>query len=183
VIDSEPRATFGGMRSTLLALLGCVISLAACASSTDGDDAAHAGVMAELNQMPEVTIDDENGTEVRVFVDMTHYGGPDAESLEIVSASLGLDLEHYADIELSIPADHPQFAGLADGEEFNFELRGSIPDTHDDWGLCADAQAEDANELRVTVNLLFLVTPGANDEEDEFEFESRAVELHCSFTG
>jgi hypothetical protein len=169
------------MRTPLLTLLGCVIALAACSGDSD-DVAAHPGVEAQLEQMPQVTIDDELGTDVRVFVDMAHYGGPDAEQLEIVSASLGLDLEHYADLELSIPADHPQFTGIADGQEFNFELRGSIPNNHDDWGLCADAQAEDDDELRVTVNLVLRVTPGANDDIDEFEFESQAVELHCSFT-
>lgn len=173
------------MRSPLLALLACALflPLAACGSSTDDDGgAAHIGVVTEINQMPEVTIDDELGTSVRVFVDMEHMGGPDAETLEVVSASLGLDLEHYADIELAIPEDHPQFAGLADGEELSFELRGSIPDNSDDWGLCADGQAEDADELRVTLNLLLRVTPGANDDADELEFESLAVTLHCTFT-
>jgi hypothetical protein len=157
--------------------------LLACSSSDTNDGAANAGVMAELDPMPEVTIDDELGTEVRIFVDMEHFGGPDAETLEVVSASLGLDLAHYADLELAIPDDHPQFSGLADGEQFNFELRGSIPDNHDDWGLCADPQSDHADELRVTVNLVLRVTPGANDDADEFEFESRAVTLHCSFTG
>jgi hypothetical protein len=172
------------MRFPLLAFLGCVISLSACATSPDMDEgAAHAGVDLDIEQMPQVTIDDEFGTEVRVFIDLAHYGGPDAENLEVVSASLGLDLEHYADIELAIPEDHPQFPGLADGEEFSFELRGSIPDSHDDWGLCADAQAEDADELRVTVNFVLRVTPGANDDEDEYEYESMAVALGCSYTG
>lgn len=173
------------MRFPLLASLGCVISLSACASlDPDMDDgAAHPGVITQLEQMPDVTIDDELGTDVRVFVDMTHYGGPDAENLEIVSASLRLDLEHYADIELAIPADHPQFTGLADGEELSFELRGSIPDNHDEWGLCADVENVDDDELRVSLSLVLRVTPGANDDEDEFEFESQAVALHCSHTG
>lgn len=175
------------MRFPLLALLGFVTSLplTACGDSIpDGDDgAAHIGVITKIEQMPEVTIDDELGTEVRVFVDMEHYGGPDAESLEIVSAALKLDLEHYADLELSIPDDHPQFPGLADGDQFGFQLRGRIADNHQDWGLCADPQGEDADELRVSLDLLLRVTPGANDEADEFEFESLAVALHCSHTG
>jgi hypothetical protein len=114
---------------------------------------------------------------------MTHFGGPDAETLEIVSASLTLDLEHYADIELAIPADHPQFTGLPDGDSFDFQLSGYIPDNHDDWGLCGDVQAEDEDELRVGLSLVLRVTPGANDDADEFEFEAMAVELGCSHTG
>lgn len=175
------------MRSPLLTLLCLVISLplAACAEPGDSNDdgAAHPGIMADIEPMPEVMIDDEFGTDVRVFVKMEHFGGPDAENLEIVSAALKLDLEHYADIELAIPEDHPPFAGLADGEELSFQLRGSIPDNHDDWGLCMDAQAEDADELRVTLDLVLHVTPGANDGEDEFEYESLAVDLGCVFTG
>jgi hypothetical protein len=172
------------MRFPSLVLLTCVISLSACASLSDDSDggAAHIGVMAELVQMPEVTIDDELGTQVRVFIDMKHFGGPDAEQLEVISASLRLDLEHYADIELAIPDDHPQFPGLADGEELSLELRGSIPDNHDDWGLCGDPQATDDDELRVGLSLVFHLTPGANDSEDEFEWESQAVTLHCTHT-
>ena len=93
-----------------------------------------------------------------------------------VERSAGVDL-----IESPVPISVYVY-GIADGEAFDFELRGSIPDSHEDWGLCADAQSEDADEQRVTVNLVLRVTPGANDDEDELEFESRAVVLHCSFT-
>ena len=172
------------MRFPLPTLLTCVIALSACSSSGDTDDgAAHAGVDVDIEQMPEVMIDDEFGTEVRVFLDMAHYGGPDAENLEVLSASLRLDLEHYADIELAIPEDHPPFSGLADGEELSLELRGTIPDGHEDWGLCGDPQAEEDDGLRVSLDLVFHLTPGANDSEDEFEYEAMAVELHCSHTG
>jgi hypothetical protein len=135
--------------------------------------------------MPDVTIwdDDGSGTEVSVRVNLDHMGGPDAETLEVVSASLGLDLMPYADIELAIPADHPQFSGLADGESFEFTLVGSIPDTHTEWGLCSDPQQESADEQRVTLSLVLRVTPGANDGEDEFEFENMAVTLHCAHAG
>ncbi|MFO7566561.1 MAG: hypothetical protein R6X02_28215, partial [Enhygromyxa sp.] len=173
------------MRTPRLALLGFVISLplAACGDSIsdNGDDgAAHIGVVTKIEQMPQVMIDDEQGTNVRVFVDMEHYGGPDAETLEVVSASLKLDLEHYAELELAIPADHTPFPGLADGEQFSFELRGHIPDNHDDWGLCIGD--EEAEGQRVSLDLLLRVTPGANDEADEFEFESLAVSFGCSHT-
>ena len=175
------------LRLPLLALLCCAVCLpiTACGDSTALDDggAAHIGVVTEINDMPQVTIDDELGTDVRVFVHMDHMGGPDAQTFELVSASLGLDLEPYADIALAIPADHPPFTGLADGEQFDFELRGSIPDNGDDWGLCAGGGVEDVDGLRVTLDLVLKVTPGANDGEDEFVFESLAVDLGCSFTG
>ena len=160
--------------------------LFACGTSTmdDGGGAAHIGVIAEVD-MPDVTIwdDDGLGTEVSVSVNLEHMGGPAAETFEVVSASLGLDLEPYADIELAIPTDHPVFPGLDDGESFDFVLRGSLPDTHTDWGLCGDPQQESADELRVTLNLSLRVTPGANDDADDFEFESMAVALHCAHAG
>jgi hypothetical protein len=171
---------------TALGLVGALTLLtSACATedSTDGGGAAHIGVVAEVEGMPSVTIDDEAGTEVRVFVHLDHMGGPDAETFEVVSAGLRLDLEPYADIELAIPNDHPAFPGLANGEEFDLELRGSLPDTHTDWGLCMDPQAEDQDELRLSLDLELLITPGANDDADEYLFESMAVELHCSYTG
>jgi hypothetical protein len=174
------------MRFPLLTLLTCVIALSACQDDTTTDaegGAAHPGVEMEIDPMPEVNIDDELGTDVRAYVSMTHFGGPDAETLEIVSASLTLDLEHYADIELAIPADHPQFTGLADGDSFDFQLNGYIPDSHDEWGLCDDVQTEDEDELRVGLSVVLRVTPGANDDADEFEFEAMAVELGCSHTG
>jgi hypothetical protein len=175
--------------SPLLALFLTTLavpSLWGCATTPDdpGDDgAAHAGVTAEIEAEPEVNIDDEFGTDVRVFVHLEHFGGPDAESLEVVSAALRLDLEPYADLTLEIPGDHPQFAGLADGESFDFQLRGSLPDSHDDWGLCFDPQTEDQDGQRLSLDLVLRVTPGANDDEDVFVFESRAVTLGCSHTG
>jgi hypothetical protein len=174
------------MRSPWLALLLTLplLSITACATDDDDQgDAANIGVIAEIDAMPEVTIDDEFGTEVEVSVAFTHMGGPDAETLEIVSASLARDLEPYADIALAIPADHPQFDGLLDGDDFEFQLRGSIPATHDDWGLCADPESLDADGQRVSLNLVMRVTPGANDDASEFEFESLAVTLHCTHTG
>lgn len=172
------------MRSPAL-VLALALPLTACVGTYDhyGDDAAEVGIIATLEPMPDVTIDDEFGTDVRVFVDMHHHGGPTAETFEVVSASLNLDLEHHADIELAIPDEHTQFSTLADGEDFMFELRGHIDDNHDDWGLCADPQAEDDDELRVSLSVVLRVTPGANDDADEFEFESQAVTLHCSHTG
>ncbi|MFO7567198.1 MAG: hypothetical protein R6X02_31425, partial [Enhygromyxa sp.] len=65
--------------------------------------------------------------------------------------------------------------------QFSFELRGHIPDNHDDWGLCIGD--EEAEGQRVSLDLLLRVTPGANDEADEFEFESLAVSFGCSHTG
>lgn len=174
------------MRSPALVLASLLtLPLAACVGSYDdtGDDAAEVGIIATLEPMPDVTIDDEFGTDVRVFVDMHHHGGPTAETFEVVSASLNLDHEHYADIELAIPDDNTQFSTLASGEDFMFQLRGRIDDTHDDWGLCLDVDTEDADELRVSLSVVLRVTPGANDDADEFEFESQAVTLHCSHTG
>ncbi|WP_146157420.1 hypothetical protein [Enhygromyxa salina] len=173
------------MRSPRFALVCALTTLTACGDSTTTDEggAAHIGVVSEIEGMPQITIDDEVGTDVRVFMHMDHMGGPDAQTFEVVSASLQLDLEHYADIELAIPADHTQFTELLDGDEFDFELRGHIADNGDDWGLCASGGVEDTDGLRVTLSVLMRVTPGANDGEDEFEFESLAVELNCSFTG
>jgi hypothetical protein len=174
------------MRTTLLALLGSALALplAACGSvDSDDEGAAHIGVLAELETMPSVTIDDELGTDVRVFVHLDHSGGPDAETFEVVSASLKLDLEHYADIELAIPMDHPAFPGLVDGQSLDLELRGSIPDSHDDWGLCGDPETEDDDANRVSIEIMLRVTPGANSAENEYLFESQAVELTCSHTG
>src|SRR5690349_68042 len=117
--------------STNALVLTLTLLLPACGSSdNDGGDAANAGVSAEFETDPDVTIDDESGTEVRVFVHLEHYGGPDVETLEVVSAGLRLDLEPYADLELAIPEDHPPFAGLADGDSLDFELRGTLADTH-----------------------------------------------------
>ncbi|NJK32516.1 MAG: hypothetical protein HC927_08955 [Deltaproteobacteria bacterium] len=173
------------MRTPWLALLPCALALplAACGSLGVEDDAAQIGVVAELESQPDVTIDDEGGTSVRVFVNLDHMGGPTAETLEVVSASLRLDLEHYADIELAIPTDHPPFAGLSAGESLDFELRGTIPDNHDDWGLCSDPQSEEADGDRVSLDLVLRVTPGANDDADEFDLGPTAVVLHCSHTG
>jgi hypothetical protein len=171
----------------LLSLPGflTVALLLGCASSTDPDGgAAHSGVFAELETVPMIMIDDELGTDVRVFVHFEHQGGPDAETLEVVSASLRLDLEPYADLELAIPADHPPFPGLVDGESLDFELRGALPDSHDDWGLCLDGgQAAEADGQRVSLDLVLRVKPGANSDQNEFEFESQSVSLGCSFTG
>lgn len=170
-------------------LLTTTLLLACSACSSDPEDggeddgAAHIGVIAEIETEPMVMIDDEFGTDVRVFVHLEHMGGPDAETLEVVSAGLRLDLEAYADLELAIPEDHTQFSGLLDGDSFDFELRGSLPDTHDEWGLCLGGQLEDADSHRVSLDLVLRVTPGANDDADEFEFESRSVALGCSFTG
>lgn len=174
------------MRLSSIDLMACLALLCpACGGATmseGGDGAAHIGVVAELDQDPMVSIDDQLGTDVRVFVTMDHLGGPDAETLEVVSATLKLDLEPYADLALSIPAEHAQFPGLADGESFDFELRGALPDTHEDWGLCIGPDGEDVDELRLSLDLVLRVTPGANDGEDEFEFESRAVQLACTHT-
>lgn len=174
------------MRLSLLSLCAsfALMPLAACADAISaGDGAADIGVIATIDGAPEVMIDDEFGTDVRMWVDLAHMGGPDAETLEIVSASLHLDHEHYADIDLAIPADHPSFAGLADGEEFSFALRGHIPASHDDWTLCNDPETYDADEQRISLQLELRVTPGVNGEEDEFGFESLAVDLGCSHTG
>lgn len=174
------------MRYPLLAAFACAGSLSACSTlPIDTDDgAAHIGVDVDVPQAPKVTIDDEFGTDVRVFVNMVHHGGQDAETLEVVSASLNLDHQHYADIELAIPADHPQFPGLADGEQFSFQLVGHIPDNHDDWGLCSDQEAHEQDEQRLSLSLVLRVTPGANgDDSNQFEHESMAVELICSYTG
>lgn len=172
------------MRTPLLALLCCcALPLTACGVIDLDDGAAHIGVVAKLETMPTVAIDDELGTDVRVFIKLTHMGGPDAENLEVVSASLRLDLEPYADLELAIPADHPPFGGLVDGAELELELRGSIPDSHDDWGLCGDPETEEADSDRVSIDLVLRTTPGANDGEDLQTFESQAVQVNCTHTG
>jgi hypothetical protein len=168
-----------------LAITGCGGYLDDELEAGEGGDeaAAHMGVDVAITSPPSVSIDDEFGTEVRVFVELTHRGGPDAETFEFVSASLGLDLEPHADITLAIPTDHAPFAGLADGETDLLELRGSIPDNHTDWGLCSDPQGEAVDGARVTLDLEIHISPGANDELDAFVFESLAVELHCTHTG
>lgn len=166
--------------------LTCALALltSACAEATsDGGGAAHIGVVAEVESRPSVMIDDEFGTEIRVFVHLDHAGGPDAETFEVVAANLRLDQEPYADLELQIPADHMDFSGLADGEELDLELRGSLPDTHTDWGLCLSGQAEEEDEQRLSLDLELRITPGANSDADEHLFESMAVELGCSHTG
>jgi hypothetical protein len=158
--------------------------LCGCASSSDPDGGvANPGLIATLEMEPMVTIDDESGTDVRVFVRFDYFGGPDVETLEVVSAGLRLDREPYADLELAIPADHPPFPGIVDGETLEFELRGTLPDDHDDWGLCLDPQGTEVDELRVSLDLTLRVTPGANDADDELEFEAHAVTLICSYTG
>jgi hypothetical protein len=170
----------------LISLAGflTVALLTGCAPSSDPDGgAAHPGVFAELETEPMVMIDDESGTDVRVFVHFDHHGGPDAETLEVISAGLRLDLEPHVDLELAIPDDHPTFEGLADGEALDFELRGTLPDNHEAWGLCLDPDTEEADGQRLSLDLVLRVTPGANDDADEFEFESRAVTLACSHTG
>lgn len=165
--------------------LACALAFAGCGVSGDdsGEGAAHIGVEVELMSPPIVSIDDEFGTELRVSLELTHRGGPDAETFEFVSASLGLDLEPYADIVLAIPTDHSPFTGLSDGETRTIALRGSIPDTHTDWGLCSQPQGDQADGLRVTLDLELHISPGANDARDEVVFESLAVELHCTHTG
>jgi hypothetical protein len=172
------------LRSSTPVACFLTIMLSACAVTSDPDGgAAHPGVSAELETEPMVTIDDELGTDVRVFVHLDHYGGPDAETLEVVSAGLRLDLEPYADLELAIPEDHPAFTGLADGEALDFELRGMLPDNHDEWGLCLDPESTEADGQRLSLDLVLRVTPGANSDENEFEFESYGVTLTCSHTG
>jgi hypothetical protein len=178
------------MRFPLLALLCCALApIAACGPSTGdelgGDELDEGGAnydgVAVHVESAEVTIDDEFGTDVRVSIRLEHQNGPAAETFEVVSARLRLDLDPYADIDLAIPSDHTPFSGLAEGEEFNASLRGSIPDNHSDWGLCDDPQGDDSP--RVALDLRLRVTPGANDDEDTFDLESLAVTVHCSHTG
>jgi hypothetical protein len=162
--------------------------LCACGSAADLDGssetgAAHPGVDLTLDPVPEVNITDEAGTDIRVWVKMRHLGGPDAESFEVVSASLGKDLMPFSDIELSIPADHDPFTLLMDGEEATYLLTGSIDSNGSDWGLCASGADEETDELRVTMDLHLRITPGANDEADDFVIESQSVALNCVFVG
>jgi hypothetical protein len=172
-----------GMSSARLVSLAALVLGCAPTSDPDPDGAANGGVFAELEMDPIVMIDDELGTDVRVFVHLDHFGGPAVETLEIVYAGLRLDLEPYTNLDLAIPADHPPFAGIADGESLDFELRAMLPDNHDDWGLCLDAEAQEADAQRVSLDLVLEVSPGANDDADEFEFQSRSVTLVCSHTG
>ena len=165
-------------------LLPLLTLAASCGDElADGGGAAHPGVEARILDEADVTIDDEFGTDVDVTVTLEHLGGPAAETFEIVAANLDLDLEHYADLELAIPEDHAPFGGLEEGEKLDVRLRGSIPDTHDDWNLCRDVSRFEQEQLRVTLDLALRVTPGANDEADELVFESISIALHCSHTG
>lgn len=166
-----------------LPLLASALAVGCGDDLADGGGAAHPGVDAQVLQEPDVTIDDEFGTDVDVRVTLEHDGGPAAETFEVVSANLDLDLEHYADVELAIPQDHPAFDGLAEGQNVDIRLRGSIPDVHDDWNLCLDVAQFEDDQQRVTLDLVLRVTPGANDADDEFLLESLAVALHCSHTG
>ncbi len=168
-----------------LALLLPLLTLAAgCGDElVDGGGAAHPGVEARVLEEADVTIDDEFGTDVDVTVTLEHLGGPAAETFEVVAANLDLDLEHYSDLELAIPQDHAPFGGLETGESLDVRLRGSIPDTHDDWNLCWDVSQFEQEKDRITLDLLLRVTPGANDDADELVFESISVALHCSHTG
>jgi hypothetical protein len=176
---------------TLLCAL--TLPLAACGDSmvleggdmeetgTDESSAAESGVVAEINGTPTVHIPSIGGTEVRVSVDLTHLGGPDAETLEIVSGSLDVDLEHHTDLSLYADIDSPEFEGLAEGESFRLRMHGFTEDGDEDfWTLCEPTQSESE---RVTLNLKLRVAPGANDDEDEFVFESLEVTLTCSDVG
>lgn len=163
--------------------LAAALATTACAASDDGDGgAAHPGVDIEITQV-QVAIDDELETSVRVFLELDHLGGPAAETLTVVDAHLARDLEPFSPIELAIPSDHAPFAGLAEGESLTLELRGAVPLTHDDWGLCLAGPDEATDEQRVTLHLELRVTPGANSEANDFVFESRAVDLHCVYIG
>lgn len=169
------------------ALLAVALPCSACAldqgDAMDGGGAAHVGLRVLPNGMPTVSIDDEFGTEVRILLDAEHFGGPDVETMEVVSASLQLDLEHFSDLELALPEDGPGFEGIADGEAIMLDLRGAVDLTHDDWGLCASGADEADDELRVTVSVELRFTPGANDDADEVLIESHAVDLNCVFIG
>ncbi|MCA9690059.1 MAG: hypothetical protein KC636_10655 [Myxococcales bacterium] len=162
-----------------------LLSLLACAPATTQDsdtDAAHVGVVVDVDA-PDITVDDEFGTDVRVFVHLDHRGGPDAESFAVTAASLALDLAPVADLELAIPADHDPFAGLADGESVDLELRAHLDQTHETLGVCLDPDKVSSDEARFSVNLTLRISPGANDDADAHTFEALAVVLHCSYTG
>ena len=161
--------------------------LCACGSTPNSDGgsetgAAHPGVDITLDPLPEVNISDEAGTDVRVWVKMRHLGGPDAETFEVVSASLGKDLMPFSDIELTLSNDL-SFVPLMEGDEMTYQLSGSIDATGTEWGLCAAGPDEEADELRVTMDLHLRITPGANDEADDIVFESQSVALNCVFVG
>ncbi len=168
------------------ALLALAIPCSACAlDEDDGTDggAAHVGLRVLPDGLPTVNIDDEFGTEVRILLDAEHFGGPDVETMEVVRASLQLDLEHFTDIELGLPDDGAGFEPIADGDATTLDLRGAVDLTHQDWGLCASGADEADDELRVTVSVELRFTPGANDEADEVVIEHHAVDLHCVFIG
>lgn len=166
-----------------VSLVAAMLATTGCAASDDGDGgAAHPGVDIEVTQV-QVAIDDEIETSVRVFLELDHLGGPAAETLTVVDAHLARDLEPFAPIELAIPSDHSPFAGLAEGESVSLELRGSVPLTQDDWGLCLAGPDEAMDEQRVTLHLELRITPGANSDANDFVFESRAVDLNCVYIG
>ena len=167
-------------------LLLALVSLTGCVVDDGGDAdgaAAHPGVRFELEMLPTVSIDDEFGTEVGVRLHLDHLGGPDVETLEVLSASLQLDLEDIVELELEIPEDHPGFDGLIEGETLDLLLRDEVDMTHEDWGLCTSGADESDDELRVTLSLEVRVTPGANDEDDVETIEHHAVDLACVFVG
>ena len=150
---------------------------------TSDTGAAHPGVRVTLEPIPEINIHDEFGTDARVWVTLEHLGGPDATTFEVVSASLGKDLEHFADIELTVPEGNEAFSGLAVGEVQTVALTGSIDASGPDWALCAAGPDEEMDELRVTLDLTVRMSPGANDESDDSVFESHTVGLNCVFAG
>lgn len=178
--------TFRARRLAPATLLAFALPCSACA--LDEDDAAdggaaHVGLRVLPDGLPTVNIDDEFGTEVRILLNAEHFGGPDVETMEVVRASLQLDLEQFTDLELDLPEDGPGFEGIADGEATTLDLRGAVELTHQDWGLCASGADEADDELRVTVSVELRFTPGANDEADEVVIEHHAVDLHCVFIG
>jgi hypothetical protein len=174
------RPYFSRLRTLGLATLACAVGCAV--DGAEGGGAAHPGVDVTVTQV-QVAIDDELETSVRVFLELDHLGGPTAETFSVVEAHLARDLEAFSPIELAIPSDHPPFAGLADGELLEVELRGSVPLTHDDWGLCLAGPDEAVDEERVTLHLELRITPGANDDADDFVFESQSVTLNCVYIG
>ena len=60
-------------------------------------------------------------------------------------------------------------------------LAACVESTPTDGGAAHIGVVADGN--RLTLDLTLRVTPGANDDEDEYAFESYAVELNCSYTG
>jgi len=186
----RPPRTARPIRSlTLTGALLLGTSLTAGCALEDGDDgdggggAAHPGVRVEFVDLPTVSIDDEFGTEVAVRLQLDHLGGPDVTSFEVLSASLQLDLEEFADLELQIPDDHPGFDTLPDGDSKELVLRDALDMTNTDWGLCASGADEANDELRVTITVEVKLMPGANDEDDVVMLERYAVNLNCVFVG